>query len=400
MKSNKELLGILKTLDRLNKDFENNKLRVFSSNRIHNSRFLFFRYIVECDELKKYSLRDIVINYFNKVENFFPGSSFILSKEIVNKFFYSKSLFKQKTKAVKNNYSNLEKFFKNLVTEDTTKTVLDILEMSGPDSTIHCKKYSGNEILVVKKNSSTFDVSIEEDLINVYFNKVKQSTKNLQTCVLDAYIERESEIIPLIDYASLHKIPVLIFCRGISKNAIKALKQIIVRNNIYVYPYVVKFQNNDPFLLKDIAKALDINILSAETGDSIYKDIVSKSKLKELKLSSNRIEIKDPNQKEVKEIIRKINDTKDDKLKKYLLKRKARFSSNITEVLIPSNKIENLNEIKNLIRCYNHAAAYGFVEYNTKIYSKSCIENCTLIAESMFQTLSDIKLVILSKKEN
>lgn len=398
MNNKKELLGIIKTLDRLNKDFENNRLRVFSSNRVHSSKYIFFRYIAECKDLKKYSLRDIVVNYFNKVEKYFPGSSYLLSKEIVSKFLYKKSFFENNFANVANNIENFTRLLINNSSEETVKLVKNILQISGPDSTVLCKSYPGNEILVKKKNSSKFNVCIEESMVNIYFNKVKETSKSLQTCVLDAYIERESEIIPLIDHANLKKLPVLLFCRGISNNAINALKKIIIRNNIYVYPYIVKFDNSDPFLLKDIAAVLNVEILSSETGDSIYKDIIRKSKVKEVKLSSNFFEIKEPNQEKVFEINKKIKETNDSSLKNYLLKRKARYSSNITEVSIPSLKIEKLNEIKNALKCYNHAAAFGLIECNEKIYSKSSVEYSIKIAKRMFNTLNNIDVVISRKK--
>ena len=396
MRINKELLSVLNTLNKLNKDFEKNKLRIFSSNRIHDSKFIFFRYLVLSEELKKYSLRDILINYFNKSEKFFPGSSYFLSKEIVSRFFYKKSYYKD-IENIEKNLNNLIKFLsKTIKNKKTVELFLNVLKISGPDSTISCNFYNGKEINVIKKNSSRFEAEIEDKFINVYFNNVKKTTKTLQTCVLDAYIERESELMPIIDYSFKDKTPVLIFCRGISDNAINSLKKIILRNNIFVYPYIVKFNNNDPFILKDIASALDIDILSAETGDSIYKDIVSKSKVKELKLTSSYVEIVNPNTKEIENINKKLSFCHDNSLKKYLIKRKSRFSSNLTEILIPKSEIEKLSEIKCLISCYNHAAAYGLVKLKNEenIYSKSCIDFITKIAENMFNNLSNIDYVI------
>lgn len=395
MKYNKELIGILNTLNNLNKSFENNKLRIFSSNRIHNSKFTFFRYIVSSEELKKYSLRDIFVNYFNKAEKFFPGSSYFLSKEIVNIFYSGKSFYKNKLNIKENTLENVLDFLrKNINTDKTIDLLKNTLEVSGPNTTLSCKVYNGNEILVSNKKNSKFNVCIEESFSHIYFNNVKETTKTLQACVMDAYIERESELIPLIDYAHLKKIPTLVFCRGISSNSISALKNIIVKNNIYVYPYVIKFDNNDPFILKDIASALGTKIVSAETGDSIYKDSIEKSIEKEIKLSSSFIEIKNPITDEVKEINEVISKTSDFNLKKYLYKRKARFSSNITEISIPKENIEILSEIKNLIRCYNHAAAFGIVEFNNVNYSKSCFDYVFKLSESMFETINNIGFVV------
>ena len=396
MRVNKELLGVLNTLNRLNKDFEKNKLRIFSSNRIHDSKFIFFRYLVLNEELKNYSLRDILVNYFNKSEKFFPGSSYFLSKEIVSRFFYKKSYYKDVENVEKNLFNLINFLSKTIKNKKTVEFFLNVLKISGPNSTIMCNFYDGKEINVIKKNNSRFEAEIEESFINVYFNNVKKTTKTLQTCVLDAYVERESELMPIIDHSFKDKTPVLIFCRGISDNAIKSLKRIILRNNIFVYPYIIKFDNSDPFLLKDIAKALDIDILSAETGDSMYKDIVLKSKVKEVKLTSSYIEIVNPETKEITDINKKLSSCHDSSLKKYLIKRKARFSSNLTEILIPKSEIEKLSEIKCLIRCYNHAAAYGLVKLKNeeKLYSKSCIDFVTKISESMFNNLSNIDYVI------
>lgn len=398
MKSNREVLGILKTLDKLNKDYEKNRLRIFSSNRIHNSKFVFFRYIVSCEELKKYSLRDIFINYFNKAESFFPGSSYDLSKEIVSRFFSNKSFLKNNIQ-VKNSVKNLDSFLNQFSSKETVNLFNDILKLSGPDSSIKCNPYKGSNILISKKNSSRFNVCIEESFINIYFNKVSQSTKTAQICVMDAFIERESELVPLIDYANKNKLPVVVFCRGFSRNAIESLKRIILKNNIFVYPYSIKFDNSDPFVLKDLASALNLSLLSSESGDSIYKDIVKKSGTKEIKLSSNFIEIKKPNTDEIANINKVLKNTNDSNLKKYLIKRKTRFISKNTDVFIPENEIEKLTEIKNLIRCYNHVAAFGLVKINDRLYSKSSVENIYILSERMYSTLNSIGFVVANKKK-
>ncbi len=92
----------------------------------------------------------------------------------------------------------------------------------------------------------------------------------------------------MIEKSVKDKLPILLICRGISDYAVKSLREIMVRNKVYILPYTSKFINDDPFMFKDLAEALNIDIVSAEFGDIVSKAVIEKSKVKSLKVSPRK----------------------------------------------------------------------------------------------------------------
>ena len=212
---------------------------------------------------------------------------------------------------------------------------------------------------------------------------------------MDAYIERESDLIPLIDKANVGNLPVLLICRGISDYCAKNLKNIILKNKVYLYPYVAKFSNEDPFLFDDISKSLNISMINAEVGDNIIKNSVDKSKIKSLKVSSNKIYCSVENKNVLKEINKKLSAGADDSLRQYLFMRKKRLSTNIVDITIPHTQTQFLYEIQNLIKCYNIITIYGLIkDKENNVYSKKEIEYSQLLKKRFLDTFKNIGLVV------
>ena len=396
--NNSKLLKTIVFLEKINKDFNNNRLRILSSNRIHKSKFVFFRYLISNKDFRNLPYCDILINYFKKSELLYPGSSYFLSTYIVEKILKGRNIFNNVQKTEKN-LENLKKYLCQNTSEKAYDIIDSVLSFAGPNATLSCLSSENNEISVKKSKNPLFDVSIHKEFAPIYFSKSKSKTQTYLISVIDAYIERESEVFSLIEECKKNNLPLMLFCRGISYNAINALKNIILRNNIHILPYVIKFDNSDPFKLEDIASVLGCKLLSIETGDNIYKDIVDKSSVGMIRAFWNKIEIMNPHAEQLnKKINEKLSTNNDADLKKYLFKRKSRINTNVVEISIPNREIELLSEIKSLVVCYNNIAVFGLLKHNNSILSKKCIDIATTLGESLISNLNSIGYIVLNHK--
>ena len=381
-------------LNKFNRNFKNNKTRFVTNNKVFTSAFLYFLHISQNEEFSKMPLKDIFLNYFSRAEKSFPGSSQFLSNLVVSDFLNNIKNTK-KYKNTKKSEKNIRKYLETKTKKEYVDIFFEILNFSGPDATLICKKSDIERIKVSKKNTSYFNVDIDDRFLGVYFSNVKETTKTFIVSIMDAYIERESDLMPLLDEAKIKKLPVLLLCRGMSDYCAKNLKNILLRNKVYIYPYTSKFCNNDPFLFEDISHSLNIKMINSEVGDSILKNSVEKSKIKSLKISSSKIYCTSENEKIVKEISEKLSKTNDNELKNYLLNRKKRLSTNIVEIDIPKNKTQFLYEVQNLIRCYNNLIVYGLVkDEDNNLYSKKEVEYSNTLKNNLLDNIKNIGLAV------
>tara|TARA_Y100001970_G_C14259751_1_gene879009 strand:+ start:20043 stop:21236 length:1194 start_codon:yes stop_codon:yes gene_type:complete len=394
---NSQLLELFYKLKKFNTQFKNNKLRFVTNNSVYESNFFYTYLLQQCELLKESPYKDILFNYLIKSERIYPGSSYYVTEKLLN--ILNGNNNKNKKIKTENNIENFKKYLDNVSTsKEYADLFLSILNFSGPDATLSCKPTDNVETTIIKKNNTKFDISIHESFRGIYFSNQKETTKQFIISVMDVYIEKESEIMTLINYSYEQKMPILLICRGISDFAINALKNIILRNNIFVYPYIAKFDNEDPFLLQDISNALDVNLFALDAGDSLYSSIVEKTNNKKLKLKSDSIEIFDINKSLVKKINEQIKNADQD-LKKYLLKRKNRISPNIVEINIPKDKTKFISEIRSLIRCYNNCILYGLLkDENEIIYSRKEDLITEKLSGNLYNTLLNIGYTI--RKDN
>ena len=178
----------------------------------------------------------------------------------------------------------------------------------------------------------------------------------------------------------------------------------ILTQNIQIFPYVCKFDNNDPFIFEDLEKTIGIKGYKLESGDNLYKKLSENSDVVKLKLKTNSIEISESSgdllKKEITNSLRSVDNT-DDSLKKYLYKRKNRCSPNIVYIEIPETSVNLLNEYKCLIKCYNYIAKSGLLEINGKLYSHYSYNKTNILSRKLFETLSNIGLTIkIKEKQN
>tara|TARA_B100000963_G_scaffold262824_1_gene230936 strand:+ start:3632 stop:4825 length:1194 start_codon:yes stop_codon:yes gene_type:complete len=394
---NSQILELFYKLKKFNTQFKNNKLRFVTNNSVYESNFFYTYLLQQCKLLEENPYKDILFNYLIKSENLYPGSSYYVTEKLLN--ILNNNNNKNNKEKTETNIINFKNYLDNISTsKEYSDLFLNILKFSGPDATLSCKPTNNIETTIIKKNNTKFNVSIHESFRGVYFSNQQETTKQFITAVMDVYIEKESEIMSLINYAHEQKMPVLLVCRGISDYAVSSLKNIILRNNIFIYPYIAKFDNEDPFLLKDISDALETNLFSLETGDSLYSGIVEKTSNKKLKIKSNSVEIFDIS----KSLIKKINDQIKDaspELRKYLIKRKNRISPNIVEINIPKDEIKFISEVKSLIRCYNNCILFGLMkDKNEKIYSYKEDVITEKLSNNLYKTLLDIGYTIRKNK--
>tara|TARA_Y100000592_G_scaffold45577_1_gene72341 strand:- start:1350 stop:2540 length:1191 start_codon:yes stop_codon:yes gene_type:complete len=384
---NKNILDLGIKLKKFNKEFIEGKHRIIVKNTIYNSSFLFLYYFLGSEYFKNSPYRDILINYFKKSDNLYPGSSYFTSVKLVNKIFSNNNKIN-----LSKSETNLETIYKylNSITDNKSFSVFrKIIEFSGPDGILNLKVSKNSKITVEKSRNPVFNIKIHPAFSNIYFNKVENSTKNVLMTIIDGYIERESEIIPFIEKMKENKVPGVLICRGISDNAAKHLKNILLRNKLYLYPYIEKFNNEDPFLFEDISKIIGITQISSEFMDNIYKEITRKCKIIKATLSRKSISFYEKNTELINEINSQLSGCNNN-VKEYLMKRKKRCSPNNITIYIPEMMKSTLREITGLIKCYNVCSLTGFLQSNSNIFSKYCEETSDRLSDSLYKTITNI----------
>ncbi len=395
---NSNLIVVYNTLKNLCEKNKKNKFRYYTNNNVYNSKFLFFNNILLDERLSNNPYKNILFNYLSKAERYIPGGSYILSEMFVDIINSNNGINKKRITGKK--LETFNKLIKQFVLEEKNRNLIfNVLNFSGADASILCRPTKNSELEIKKNKQPKINVNLHEDFRGVYFSNQKTTTKDFISVSMDAYVERESEINEVFEYAKKENLPIVLFCRGISDSAVRNIKSILLMNNIKLYPYIIKFDNNDPFLLGDISKALGTKILSVESGGSFNKNLVENSAINKLRLSSSFIEIFNPEDLLLKEINKKISGTSDKELLVYLNKRKKRISPNTVEVKIPEKDIRLISEFKSIIKYYNNAAISGFTIYNDMLYPRNVITSLEKLAISMKNNFQKIGYV-LKIKEN
>lgn len=390
---------MLKTVSKLNKfvkSFENNKIKLFTKEKgIYNSSFLFYYYFLLDDSFKDDPYRTIISDYMQKSERYFPGSSYYLIKKLIeksrniNKFNYSKN-------TIKTNKDILKTYLEENSDKLSASLVQNILSIGGPDATIICDYDNVENIIVERKDNTEFEFSIENSLYNVLFGKKTKNKINATIVVADAFIERESDLIPLIEHSKKSSSSLVVICRGITEVATRALKHIMLKNGILVYVFIEKFNHDDPFKLEDFSKTVGANLITADKMHSLLRDGVDCSKtIDNVTVESNKISFDFTNKLLEKEILTQIKNAKNLELKKYLLKRKKRVTNKKVLVTVPTEMSFLLQTLKDLINSYKNLVKYGATK--TSDNKLDIIESQRLtdsLSENLYFNLMNISYVI------
>jgi len=397
---NIELLKTIKILKKFNNDFKNKRHRIISMNNVFISDYLYFFHLATYEKLYKNPYRNILINYFKRAEAIFPGSSMDLSESLIEKCLQKSN--KKNIRIVEKNFNNLKSFLMQNSKKEIVDNFINILEFSGPDAIINCSSTKNNKFKVEKNINPIFKISLQEEFKSVFFKSQNSLTKDYLVCLYDGFVERDSELNSLIEKSiKNNNIPIMLVCRGISDYTVSNLKKLILSHKIQIFPYICKFDNNDPFLFEDLEKTIGIKGYKLESGDNLYKKLSENSNIKRLRLKTNSIEMFDGYgedlKKEINKNLKNIDNT-DVALKQYLYKRKNRCSPNIVYIEIPETSINLLNEYKSLIKCYNHIAKSGLLEINNKLYSYYSYNKTNILSRKLFETLNNIGLTIKIKE--
>ena len=392
---NNNLAILASKLKKFNSSFINKKHRIVTEKTVHNSFFLFFTFFLREKAFFNSPYRNILINYFKKAELYYPGSSYFVSVCLVDLIFMGKVNEQKKVKTEKD-IDVIFQYLESISNKSTFDFFKNVLQFSGADATITCSSSKNSEVIVQKKCNPSFNINLDESFINTYFSNQQQTTKSFIVSIIDGFIERDAELFSLFEMCKKDKIPAILICRGISENAKRNIKQIILKNNTYVYPYTLKFDNNDPFLLKDIAKSCKAEVLSSETYDNIYKDLEDKTSICKLTITKNSIDFHEKSETLIQEVNSQLsNQNIDFETRQYLQTRKRRASPNNVLVEIPNNMHNLLQEIKSLIVCYNLCVKQGIYIYdNNTLNSKQCHESSKMLANSLFKNIKKIGYTI------
>lgn len=397
---NKNLLKLASDLQKLNKAFSSEKCRIIDQ-KVYNSKFLFFHYFFWSSSFFDSPYRNILIDYFDKSEKRFPGSSYFLSVKLCNKI-YGNYIDTPKTIKTEKQFDVIMKYLSTLTDGVSFNLFEKTMEFSGADATITCDKTKNKSIEVSKVCSPKFNISIDSSFKDIYFKTIKKTTKDFIVSIIDGFIERESELYSLIEHAKQQKLPVILICRGMSDFAKSNLKQIILKNKVYIYPYIEMYNNDDPFKLKDFSTLINTKMISSEFFDTINTNTVSKSKVIRCTLSSSTITVYNENELLIKEINKQIEDNKNNiSLIEYLRKRKRRIAPNNTIVKIPESNITLLNEIKNLIKCYNFCAIQGVFKRDNNFQSIQCEKITNILSKNLYNTINNLSFKVkIGEKQN
>lgn len=392
---NKNLIILAAKLNKFNKSYIQKKHRIVTNKTIHNSSFLFFTFFLREKSFESSPYRNLLINYFKKAETYYPGSSYHVSVLICDLVFMGKLKKLEKVKTERD-IDFVFDYLRSVSNKQTFEFFKNILQFSGADATLTCESSKNVEVIVEKKCKPSFRVSLDSSFIPTFFSNQKETTKDFIVSIVDGFIERESEIFSLFELCKKEKLPAILICRGLSEDTKRNIKQIILKNKTYVYPYILNFDNNDPFLIKDIAKSCNTQIISSEYYDNIYKDLESKTNIVKITASKSSLTFYEKSEGLIEEInlqLRKENINHE--TKKYLQKRKRRASPNNVLIKIPNNMHNLLQELKSLIICYNCCVLRGvYVLKDNNYISVQCHETSTSLAKSLFKNIQKIGYTI------
>jgi hypothetical protein len=395
-KTNSKMLSTVSKLNKFVNNFEKNKIKLFTKeNGIYNSNFLFYYYFLLDNSFEDDPYRTIISDYMQKSERYFPGSSYYLIKKFiektrnVNNFNYSKN-------TIKPNEDILKTYLEENCDKQSAHLIQNILSLGGPDATIICDYDNVENITVERKDNTEFAFSIENSLYNVLFGKKTKNKINATIVVADAFIERESDLIPLIEHSKNNSSSLIVICRGITEVATRALKHIMLKNGILVYVFIEKFNHDDPFKLEDFSKTVGTNLITADKMHSLLKDGVECSKtVDNVTVESNKISFDFTNKVLEKEIITQIKNAKNLDLKNYLLKRKKRVTNKKVFVTVPSEMSFLLQTLKDLINSYKNLVKYGATKTSDNkldiIESQRLTDN---LSDNLYFNLKNISYVI------
>ena len=137
--------------------------------------------------------------------------------------------------------------------------------------------------------------------------------------------------------------------------------------------------------------------MSKEKGNIIVKDILQNSiVIENITLKSSLIEFDLPERSVIlKKINEDIKNSSNKDLLKYLNFRKQRISSKTAYVYVPETKKELMQNVKDIINCYNKILKYGmYLDDNNILHSKLSYNNTIKLSKKLYNILRSTSIVL------
>ena len=331
-------------------NYRKDKIRIIGKNKVFQQPHLFF-YSMLVSETLDGPYADVFKESIVSCENDFPGSSLDLIESIFNENKIENDIIKSKPK-----FQDIDVYFKK---EKVSKDILDLfyslIKFSGPDVNIDLK-YSKTFNQVTRKTNSFFKLNVEKDFYSILFNKNKYSKRKCSIVVIDGFIEKESSLVPALEFSKENNTALIIICRGMLDSAKSFIKQCMIKNNLTCLVYTKKFDDKDPFLFEDISLSFDCNLI--KDHQTVVREINKNIKICEnIILYPDKIGTSFSNQKIVAKIKELENIDND-----YIKFRKKRLKNKSVEVFI--NNKETIEGLKYCLTAYNLMLKHGIYKTN------------------------------------
>ena len=237
--------------------FENDCL--YEDNHFLKSQSLNYFNFVEDDPGYKLLKTMIKQEYYN-LESIYPflGDVFLLD-------LFEKSKIRKKYKCFKFKKSYKNNFLKSL-NHLVNKKIADVFfENFSLEYFVNVEfRKNLDKVFLIKEDSNNFNLFFEKE----YFTK-EENVFNYKVIVLDGVIQSIGEIHHILHDSAENKTSYVIFCYGTSDE----VKHNIIINNkkniTKIYPICLNFNENTLNVLNDIAILHDVNIISANNGQTI-----------------------------------------------------------------------------------------------------------------------------------
>ena len=402
----------------------NGKVKIINSNSFKDFLFdqkqVFENFKVDCLYASLDILKSQSINYFNVLESK-PEYKTLKNiirheyKQLESIYAYLGDLFllmlfknkkiKDKLKSFKINNQYKNKLIKSLTYDSNRSLIKSFFDYCSLEYFVDIKYDNTVEnIFLIKENFNNFDLYFDQE-----YYAYEKSIFDYKVIVLDGMIQNVSEVHHVLHDSANNKTPYLIFCYGVSEE----VKHNIIENNrkgiTKVFPVCLNFDEKTLNVLNDIAVLHDVDIISANKGQTISTEV------RNLKPVGEKIIIKKDSfsfvpvcsystiKSHQQFLSNRINETTVEDNKALITKRYKRLFSKKAKLVIPESLKQNSDYMRELdyifklisnidksfitVKNINHKKDLYFPLHCIKI-----VKNKTMSLKNIFENID--KLVI------
>ena len=322
------------------------KTKVLSNDRfkdfLKDQKIVFDKFKNDCLYENTNFLKSQSLNYFNFLET---DPAYSELKSIIKKEYYDleslypflgdiffldlfeKSKIRKKYKCFKFQKKHKNQFVKSLDYPVNKKIFNIFLNNFNLEYFIKIDfRKNSKKIFLIKEDTNNFNLTFEKE----YYEK-EENIFNYKIIIIDGVVQSIGEIHHVLHDSAENKTPYVIFCYGTSEE----VKHNIILNNkkgiTKVYPICLNFDENSLNVLNDIAVLHDVDIISANKGQTISTEVKNlKQKGSKITISENKFSFIPVCSKE------------------QLVAHKNFLSNRIKNASIDSNKDVIINRYKNI----------------------------------------------------